>query len=559
MSLAKAIRLKRLGVKKGSIVNLTIEARSGKQYTLQLTNCSISGLAAHAKITPENSDDFLEDDIIPASKLKFDNTEVSLGRLVIKRAPSTEVKGSETVGFATIDAKVPVDGPLSRHLETDFDNNASAFDMELGSNQFSIANFVGQDFANVDILERTRKFGIFYEDWKKSDKFGYFMRRDRSKGPRINLARQRPGERNDYIMMGSNDYLGLAAHPEVAQAAIDTIKTYGFGSTGTPHTSGYSVLHDRLCAKLADMYGKEDAVIYASGYTANVGIVSGLCREQDLVVADMLAHASIHDGISMSRAACRLFKHNDMAHLRQILDENRSKYGGCLIATEGAFSMDGTVGKLDEIYKIAREYNARIFIDQAHCVGVLGKTGLGTVEKYNLIQETDIIMGLLSKSWGSVGGFAVGSKDLCSWLRSFSRGFIFATSFPPSTAAATLKSIEIMERDDLVAKLQINIRHFVKGLRQIGAPIDSNHETAIIPIEIRNEQKMGKMYQSLLDSGVFCIPVVYPVVSRNRCRFRFSVRADLSITDLDYVISSLERAMKAADFSFDQLKDSKAA
>ncbi len=559
MSLAKAIRLKRLGVKKGSTVNLTIEARSGKQYTLKLANCSISGLAAHVKVAPENTDDFLEDDIIPASKLKFDNTEVSLGRLVIKRAPSTEGKTSETIGFATIDSKVPVDGPLSKHLDTNFDGASSAFEHELSSDQFSIANFVGVDFNNVDILERTRKFGIFYDEWKKSEKFGYFMRRDRSKGPRINLARKRPGDRNDYIMMGSNDYLGLAAHPEVAAAATEAIKVYGFGSTGTPHTSGYSVLHDKLCQKLAHMYGKDDAIIFASGYTANVGIVSGLCREQDLVVADMLAHASIHDGITMSRASCRLYKHNDMKHLRQILDENRAKYGGCLIATEGAFSMDGTIGKLDEIYKLAREYNARVMIDQAHCVGVVGQTGLGTVEKYNLIQETDIIMGLFSKSWGSVGGWAVGSSDLCSWLRSFSRGFIFATSFPPSTAAATLKSIEIMERENLVSQLQKNIQHFVKGLLQIGAPVDPSHETAIIPIEIRNEAKMGKMYQSLLDSGVFCIPVVYPVVSRNRCRFRFSVRADLSITDLDYVISALERAMKVADFSFDQLKDTKAA
>ncbi|MGE4132243.1 MAG: aminotransferase class I/II-fold pyridoxal phosphate-dependent enzyme [Bdellovibrionales bacterium] len=558
MSLAKAIRLKRLNVKPGHDVSLTLEARSGRQYTLSIANCSIHGLAAHAPEASDFGDDFLEDDIIPASKLKFGNTEVTLGRLVIKRAPSKEAPQT-MVGFATVDSKVPIDGPLSKYLSSNFDSGSSPFDLELGSNQFSIASFVGTDMNNVDLFERTKKFGIFYNDWKKSEKFGYFMKRDQSKGARINLTRKRPGNRSDYLMMGSNDYLGLAAHPEVIEAALQAVKVYGFGSTGTPHTSGYSTLHDQLCRKLAQMYGKEDAIIYASGYAANVGIVSGLCREHDLIVADMISHASIHDGMTMSRAACRLFKHNDMNHLRQILEENRANHSGCLIVTEGAFSMDGTVGRLDQIHKIAREFDARVMIDQAHCVGVLGSNGLGTVEHYGLIDETDVIMGLFSKAWGGVGGFAVGSSDLCNWLRSFSRGFIFATSFPPANAAATLKAIEVMQRDGLVAKLQENIAHFVKGMRQIGAPIDPSHNTAIVPIEIRNEAKMGKMYQSLLDNGVFVIPVVYPVVSRNRCRFRFSVRADLSIGDLDYVISTLERAMKDAGFTFDEVKDNKAA
>ena len=557
VSLLKSIRLKRMRVKQGQVVQLHIESSTGKAFHFQVADCSLNGIGARADWTQEMTEALSEGDICSAAKIIFGTTEVALGRLVIRRVPQEATPGSQSVAFSTIDSKVPVDGSLSAFLEVNFENGESALDHELPSNKFTIADFATTGFNNVDILDRTEKFGVFYNHWKQSEKFGYFQQRQASMGPRIKMTRPRPAGRNDYIMMGSNDYLGLAAHPAIAEAAIAAIREFGFGSTGTPHTSGYSVMHDRLRAKLAQMYGKEDALIYASGYSANVGIMSGLCREQDLVIADMLSHASLHDGIGMSRATCRLFKHNDMGHLRKLLEENRANYAGCLIVTEGAFSMDGTIGKLDEIYALAREFNARIFIDQAHCMGVVGATGLGTVEKYGLTQQTDIIMGLFSKSLGSVGGFVVGTADLCNWLRSFSRAFIFASSFPPSTAAATLKSLELMQTEGRQQKLQENIKHFVTSLRQIGAPIDPNHETAIVPIEVRNEEKLGKMYKSLLDSGVVAIPVVYPVVSRNRCRFRFSVRADLSITDLDYVVAAFERAMKVADFSFAELKDEK--
>jgi glycine C-acetyltransferase len=257
----------------------------------------------------------------------------------------------------------------------------------------------------------------------------------------------------------------------------------------------------------------------------------------------------------MSRATARFFKHNDMDHLERILKENRANYNGCLIITEGAFSMDGTIGRLDEIHRLSRKYNARYFVDQAHCIGVVGKRGLGAVEKFDLKQETDIIMGLFSKAWGSVGGFVVGSRDLCDWLRVFSRSYLFATSLPPSTCAATLASIRLMEETDLVVKLQSNIQLFRSGLRSLGADFQESHESAIFPVEIKNEQKMGRMFQSFLDDGIYVLPVVYPVVGRNRCRFRFSIRADHSISDLDFALNSLEKAMMKADITFAQIAE----
>lgn len=552
MSLANEIRLTRFYVKDDTQVRLTIVTKSGQQLALNVRNCSINGIAAALDpASVDTVDEWLtEEDIVPVAKLNFDDSEVSLGRLVVKRITPKEAGSLRTIGFGLVDTKLPVDGKLSKHFHHDFNKPKSPYEMELGSNQFTLANFVTENYANVDLFDRTKKFKPFVRDWEKSEKFGYFLQRDSSAGPRIQIARKRSSGRTDYLMMGSNDYLGLASHPAVKETAIKAIQEYGFGSTGSAHTAGNSVLHEKLIERLATMFRREDAMLFASGYAANIGIITGLCREQDLIVGDMLCHASIQDGMGMSKATCRFYKHNDMNHLRQILAENRHQYSGCLIVTEGAFSMDGTIGKLDEIYKIAREFNARVMIDQAHCVGVVGQHGLGTVEKYNLVKETDVIMGLFSKSFGAAGGFVVGDRELIDWLRYFSRAYIFSTSFPPVNAAVALKSIELMEKEGLVEKLQNNIDHFVTSMRQIGAQLDPAHETAIVPVEIRNEEKMGKMFQSLLESGIFAIPVVYPVVSRTRCRFRFSIRADFTVADLDYVVTCFEKAMAKAEFKF---------
>jgi glycine C-acetyltransferase len=251
--------------------------------------------------------------------------------------------------------------------------------------------------------------------------------------------------------------------------------------------------------------------------------------------------------MQMSKATSRYFKHNDIEHLEQILKKERLNFNGCLLITEGVFSMDGDTAKLDEIYRLARKYNCRLMVDQAHCFGVLGPNGLGICEKHNLLAETDIIMGTFSKICGAIGGFATGSVELIEWLRYFSRSQMFSVSLPPSTCAAVITSIDIFTLNkNLINKLHENIKHFLDGLRNLGFQYSANHESAVVPLFVGDEIKLGEMYQSLLEDGVICVPVVYPAVGRTNCRFRFTIMATHTRSDLDYVVSSIEKAMLKA-------------
>lgn len=373
-------------------------------------------------------------------------------------------------------------------------------------------------------------------------------------GSRVNMARVRKNNRKDYIVMGSNDYLGLGAHPSVMAAAKSAIDRYGFGSTGSPVTTGTSDLHVALCDRLARVHKKEAGLLFNSGYAANIGIIGSITTGNDLVIADALCHASIQDGMQMSKATSRFFKHNDVKHLETILERERSNFNGCLVITEGVFSMDGDTAKLDEIYAIARKYNARIMVDQAHCFGVVGHNGLGICEKHNLLREVDIIMGTFSKICGGIGGFVVGSSELIEWIRSFSRAHIFSVSLAPSTVAAVDKALDLfLEDKSHLENLRSNVKHFLKNLESIGYPVSQNHESAVVPVVVGDEKKLGEMYQSLLEDGVICIPIVYPAVSRKNARFRFTVMATHTKSDLDYVTTCLEKAMIKSGFEFENL------
>ena len=567
-NLQRSIRHKRFKVKKGAGLKLHFDTSFGNSLEIQVKDCSLSGLAGTGTINGENTQWLNDGEIISAAKLTWEGHEISLGRLALRRfdpvAPSEGEKQAETVyrlAFSTVDIKIPLDGSLSKLLEIVFDHDTSTESLELSSDKFSLAHFVENDFTNVDLFNRIREFAIFNRDWMKSDKYAYHQIRMKSKGPRVNLKRVRRSGRSDYIMMGSNDYLGLGAHPEVVEAAKNAMDIYGFGATGSPVTTGLTDLHLQLCEKIAKIHNKEAAVLFNSGYTANVGIISSLCNVNDLVIADQLCHASIQDGIRMAKGTSRFFKHNNVSSLRQLLEKERGNFNGCLVITEGVFSMDGDVAPVDQIYQVARDFNCRVMVDQAHDFGVLGPNGLGVCDKYGLLKEVDIIMGTFSKIAGSIGGFATGSQDLIDWLRSFARSQLFTVSLPPSAVAAASKSLDIFLSDrSLLENLRRNIKVFCDGLRNIGCVIDFKHESAVVPVVVGDEKVMGAMYQSLLEDGIWCTPVVYPAVSRSNCRFRFTVMANHTVADLDYAVTCLEKAAIKSGFSFakkqedDQLK-----
>jgi glycine C-acetyltransferase len=443
----------------------------------------------------------------------------------------------------TLRGHIPIE-----HVMRYLDNKSgdSPYEFELAHGKFTMADFYAYEGSD-DILEKANLFASMVDSWKKKNVFQFERYRKPSKGKRVILDRKRPSGSHDYLIFGSNDYLGFSSHPAVLEAAKSAIDSYGFGSTGSSVSTGLSWEHGKLCALLSEMFGKEDCLLYNSGYAANVGILSAICRNKDLVLYDQLCHASIQDGLKMATAGgttCLPYKHNDMNHLEHLLQENRSSYRGCLIVTEGIFSMDGYIAKMDEIVALAERYNARTFLDVAHDFGVIGENGLGAAEYHNVLDRVDIIMGTFSKIAGGIGGFCVSTKPVRDYIRLMSRAYVFSVSLPPSTVCAAYTALKIFQEDkSRLHKLQDNIRYFVAQLRGLGIKIESDHKSTICPVVIGDEEKLDRMAKVLYDNGIFVTPIVYPAVSRNMCRFRFTVTTDHDRSDLDYAILVLKLAL----------------
>ncbi|MCX6128245.1 MAG: aminotransferase class I/II-fold pyridoxal phosphate-dependent enzyme [Proteobacteria bacterium] len=450
---------------------------------------------------------------------------------------------SSVIVYKTLKDHIPLEH-LMRYLEAGGD---SPYQFELAHGRYTLADFYAYAGSD-DILEKTRLLWDMQESWRKKESYQYERYRLPSVGKRVVLDRSRPDGRHDYIAFGSNDYLGFAAHPEVIKTAQDALASYGVGATGSPVSTGLSEEHRKLNVTLKNIFQKQESLLYNSGYTANVGILGALCRDKDLVLHDRLCHASIVDGLvfaSAQGATVLPFKHNDPVYLEAQLKEHRSKHKGCLIVTEGIFSMDGYIADLARIVPLARKYNARIFLDVAHDFGVLGQNGLGAAEYHGVLNDIDIIMGTFSKIAGSIGGFVVSSVEVIEYLRLMSRPHIFSVAIPPCIAAATNKALEIFMRDkSYLHRLQHNIRYFAKGLRSLGLPIDPNHQSTICAVVIGDEAKLEKMTGILYDHGLFPTPVVYPVVSRDRSRFRFTITALHDQSDIDYALLVIKFAMK---------------
>jgi 8-amino-7-oxononanoate synthase len=542
---SKMLRQKRFRVEKPASVVLVIETAQGEKHELSLRNCALGGLGCEADAKGQ----FEIGQIIPAAKLKAGNKEHALGRLVVRRI--SEDPSNTELGFSTIDAKVPVESFLNKYLAAEFDApHQSPYDYELSPERANIGTFAALPDNATDIFHRAVQFDIFFQEWEKSAKYQYRNVRVASMGGRVNLRHKRRNGREDYLVMGSNDYLGLATHPEVIAAAKSAIDTYGFGSTGSPLTTGITEIHEELSSELEKIFRKERVILFNSGYAANVGAIAGLTREQDLVLADVISHASLQDAMSLSKATSRFFKHNDVAHLEKLLQEQRAEHAGALVITEGVFSMDGDLARLDEVARVARRYDARLFVDEAHSFGVVGKNGLGCWEKFPN-SEVDIIMGTFSKICGGIGGFIATNQAVANWLSFHARAHIFSVTIPPSTAAAALAALKVFQANPhLRETLKSNIRHFVTGLRDLGCPIAPNHESAVIPVIIGDEIKLGEMNEVFRNHGVYVIPITYPAVGRTNSRFRFTIMATHSTSDRDYVLNIIEMAMMKANFQF---------
>ncbi len=348
------------------------------------------------------------------------------------------------------------------------------------------------------------------------------------------------------LMLGSNSYLGLTVHPKVKKAAIEAIEKYGTGCAGSRFLNGTLDIHERLEERLAAFVNKDKALLFSTGFQANLGAIAGLMNKGEYVILDKSDHASIVDGTRLSYGEVKRFIHNDMASLERVLssiDFEIPKF----IVVDGVYSMDGDIANLPEIIKLKKKYNARLMVDDAHSFGVLGKNGRGTANYYSLEHETDVIMGTFSKSFASLGGFIASDSYVIDYLRHFARSLIFSASITPSSTAAVLASLDIMENEpELIDKLWANTDRMRKGVQDMGYDTGTSC-TPIIPLIIGDNDKVLKMRRMLFDRGVFVNPVVSPAVPPNQTLVRLSLMASHTFKQIDFALEQLYDVGKALE------------
>ncbi|MCL5783666.1 MAG: glycine C-acetyltransferase [Candidatus Thermoplasmatota archaeon] len=352
-------------------------------------------------------------------------------------------------------------------------------------------------------------------------------------------------EGNRVLNMCSNNYLGLADHPDIKKAAIDAIEEYGVGAGAVRSIAGSNEIHRKLEERVARFKHMESALVYQGGLLANTGTIPALVSREDLVFSEELNHASIIDGVRLSSAQRVMYRHMDMADLEARLKENAGKGRRSLIISDGVFSMDGDIAPLPEIVELAERHGAMSYVDDAHGEGVLGDHGRGICDHFNLSKRIDVEMGTFSKAIGSMGGFVAGSQELVDYLMRKARPFLFSSGLNPGDAAAVLKAIEIMEKDDsLLKKLWENTVYLQDGLRNLGFNLGST-KTPITPVIIGDEKKTLQMSRELYDSEkVFASPIVYPTVPAGTARIRLMPSAVHSRDDMDHALSAFTKTGK---------------
>ena len=344
------------------------------------------------------------------------------------------------------------------------------------------------------------------------------------------------------IMLGSNNYLGLTTCPEVLEAALEALKQYGTGCSGSRFLNGTLQLHLQLEAELADFLHKEACCTFSTGFQSNLGIISAIVGHGDYVICDKENHASIYDGCKLSYGRMLTYAHADMEQLELQL-QKVPETAGCLIVTDGVFSMGGDIAKLPEIVRLARKYGARVMVDDAHGLGVIGEGGRGTASHFGLEDEVDLIMGTFSKSLASLGGYCVASETVIDYIRHNSRPFIFSASIPPACAATALAALRhIRSHPELVTRLSELSAYMRRGLRAKGVPIIES-TTPIIPIYTYTVENTLEKARRLYDAGVYVNPVLAPATPPDQCLLRTSYMATLTEPLLDEAIEIFGRVL----------------
>jgi glycine C-acetyltransferase len=342
----------------------------------------------------------------------------------------------------------------------------------------------------------------------------------------------------EVIMLCSNNYLNLSNHPKIKRAAKEAVKTHGAGSGSVRPIAGNMDLHIELEKRIAKFKKTEAALYYMSGFAANQGLIPQLAGEGDIIISDELNHGSIIDGVRLTKAERGIYKHCDMADLERVLKEADKKYRRILVISDGVFSMDGDVAPADQIVKLTNEVGAMTYIDDAHGEGVLGEGGRGCGSHFNIEGKITVEMGTFSKAFGVVGGYVAGSNDLRSFALNKSRSWLLSGSHPPATTAACIAAIDVLETEPRhVKKLWSNTKYWKKQLKSAGFDI-GNSVTPITPVMCGESHKAKALSEKLWEAGVFALPIVFPMVARDKARIRTMINAGLKREDLDKALDA---------------------
>jgi glycine C-acetyltransferase len=348
----------------------------------------------------------------------------------------------------------------------------------------------------------------------------------------------------EVINLASNNYLGLANHPKLKEAAIEAVRKYGAGSGAVRTITGTMDLHMKLERRIAAFKHTEACVVFQSGFTANAGTVSSILTPDDHIISDELNHASIIDGCRLSRAKIHVFRHRDVAHAAEVLEGLKDKPGHKLLVTDGVFSMDGDIGPLDKLTELAERYGAIMMVDDAHSSGVLGRNGRGTVDHFNLTGRVQIQVGTLSKAVGALGGYVCGSQDLIEYLYHRARPFLFSTSHPPAVTAACLAAFEIMENEpERVQALWDNTKYFKELLKQAGFDTGAS-ETPITPVIVGEARTAMEFSKALFEEGLWATGLGFPTVPKGKARIRAIVTATHTREQLERAVEILSRVAR---------------
>lgn len=343
--------------------------------------------------------------------------------------------------------------------------------------------------------------------------------------------KEKDGFCHDVIMLGSNSYLNVANNPAVLRAARAALEKFGVGMGAVSNYAGVCDLHKTLEEKIAKFYGTEDAIVFPSGYGTNVGVISALCNNEDVIINDSANHASIFDGCQLSGAKIKVYPHGNMRYLERILERLDDNITGRLIITDGVFSMDGDIARLDKICALAQKYKCKVMVDDAHGIGVVGKTGRGSFEHYNV--KVDLNVGMLSKGPGALGGYCAATREIVQYLRLYARTYFFSTALPASVAGGLVEVFNLFEKDKAGRKELLDKTKYLKEkLFQAGFELGSS-QSAIVPVMVYDEKKLFRLYQELRMEGVYVNIVTYPAVRRKECRLRLCVMKDLTYKQLD--------------------------